>query len=280
VSGCVSRAGGLGGAGPLRGVSGVGRLGVSRRRGIALLRDVRELSASGAGLATDVPSCVSAAPGIPPTAVAPGPVPVPFPEHPAVRDLPPPDRPGLVVQGAVVQLGHPGLEFGATAYRAFMVVAGPGEVQADGVGLLLGGGAGEAAAQFGLALRGVALFAEHHVEAVTEGVPAAGAGVVGGLGGGVQGAGPVRLGVGRLRAVRHREVLQKRLDHVPRRHFAAVEAGLHTVRVALPEHRAPTGALIQAREHTVQVGHELPHPTRELIHCHRSTPVRPEHSGP
>lgn len=117
--------------------------------------------------------------------------------------------------------------------------------------------AGEQAAQLGLPFRGVALFAEHDVETVTEGVPAAGSGVVGGLGRGVQRAGPLRLDVGHLGAVLRGEVLKEGLDHVPGRHFAAVEAGLHTVRIALPEHRAPAAALIQTREQAVQVGHEL-----------------------
>jgi hypothetical protein len=85
---------------------------------------------------------------------------------------------GPVAHRAAVQLGHPGLEFGAAADRALVVVAGPGEVQADGVGLLPGGGGGEPAAQFGLPFRGIALFAEHDVEAIAEGVPAAGPGVV------------------------------------------------------------------------------------------------------
>ncbi|KUN14863.1 hypothetical protein AQI96_02950 [Streptomyces canus] len=202
---------------------------------------------------------------------------VPVPS--TVRDLAPPDRPAPAAHRPAVQLGHPGLEFGAASDGALVVVAGPGEVQADGVGLLLGGGRGEQAAQLGLPFCGIALFAEHDVEAVAEGVPAAGAGVVGGLGGGVQGTGPFRLAVGHLGAVCRGEVLKEGLDHVPGRHFAAVEAGLHTVRVALPEHRAPAAALIQARQQAVQVGHELPQPPRELIHCHRSTPVRPEHSG-
>ncbi|WP_349239939.1 hypothetical protein [Streptomyces sp. CC219B] len=143
-----------------------------------------------------------------------------------------------------------------------------------------GGGGGEQPAQFRLPFGGVALLAEHDVEAVAEGVPGAGQGVVRGERGGVQGAGTNGLGAGGFEAVARREILEQRLHHVPGRHFASVDAGLHALRIALPEHPAPAAALVKARQQTVQVVRELPHLSRELFHSHRPTPARPEHSGP
>lgn len=90
-----------------------------------------------------------------------------------------------------------------------MVVAGPGEVQADGVDIAGVGGRGEQPAQFCLSFGGIALFAEHDVEAVPEGVTAAGPGVVRGEGTGVQGAGAFRLGGGAAGAVLAGEVVQE-----------------------------------------------------------------------
>ncbi len=147
-----------------------------------------------------------------------------------------------------------------------MVVAGPGEVEADRVGLLLAVGEDERTAQFRLAFGGVPLFAEHHVEAVAEGFATAGPGIVRGEGGGVQGAGSFRLGGGAAGAVLAGEVVQECLHHVPGRYFTSVQTGLHALRVALPEHPAPAAALVQARQQSVQVVHELPHLCRELIH--------------
>lgn len=173
-----------------------------------------------------------------------------------------------------VQLRHPVTEFGAPCGGPFLVVVGPGEVEADGVGLLLGGRGGESAAQVCQPFGGVALFAEHDVEPVHEGVAAAGPGVVGGERAGVQGPELFRLPLGDLGAVFGGEVLEHRLHHVPGRHLSAVEAGLHAVGVALPEHRTPADALVEARQQSVQVARELPHPARELIHSHRSTPAQ------
>lgn len=147
-----------------------------------------------------------------------------------------------------------------------MVVAGPGQVDLNGLGLVAAGGGGEQPAQFRLPFGGVALFAEHDVEAVPDGVAPAGTGVVGGEGRRVQGAGAFRLGAGTAGAVLAGEVLQQGLHHVPGRHLAAGEAGPHALGVTLPEHPAPAAALVQARRETVQVVHELPHPSRELIH--------------
>lgn len=180
----------------------------------------------------------------------------------------------------MIQSLYPGTEFRAPDGRPFVVVAGPGEVEAEGVGLLLGGGGGQRMTQLRLAFGGVPLFAEHDVESVTEGVPAAGPGVERGQRRGMQGPDLFGLGSGGTRAVLGGQVLQQCLHHVPGRHFTPLETGPHTVGVALPEHRAPAAALIQARQQTVQVVRELPHPTRELFHCHRTTPARPEYSGP
>ncbi|CAM5568681.1 hypothetical protein SFUMM280S_04568 [Streptomyces fumanus] len=102
-----------------------------------------------------------------------------------------PLRPGRPVQP--VQPVQPCPQFRAAGRRAGVVVAGPGEVEAEGVGLRTAGRGGEAAAERGLPVGGVPLLAEHHVEPVREGVPGAGQGVPGGERGVVQGAGPARL---------------------------------------------------------------------------------------
>ncbi|EST34847.1 hypothetical protein M878_08260 [Streptomyces roseochromogenus subsp. oscitans DS 12.976] len=161
-----------------------------------------------------------------------------------------------------------------------MVVLGPGEVEAEGIGAFRGGGSGEQADQFGLALHRVALFAEHRVEAVDQDVPRAGPGVVRDERGPVQRAGAFPLGRGGRGAVHTREILQQRLHHVPRRHLAPVQAGPHAVGVALPEDPAPASALVQACQQTVQIARELPYPTGELIQGHRSAPTRPPALSP
>ncbi|WP_158102159.1 hypothetical protein [Streptomyces glaucescens] len=180
----------------------------------------------------------------------------------------------------LIEVGHADAEFGTAGGGPVVVVAGPREVAAEGVGRLPGGGGGEQASQFGQAFGGVPLLAEHHVEPVPEGGPAAGPGVVGGERGGVQGAGPVLLGGGGPGPVLGGEVLEERLHHVPGRDIPPVQAGPHTVGVAPPEHRAPSAARIQPGQQAVQVVRELPHLYRELIHSHRPLPATPEHSGP
>ncbi|WP_422962097.1 hypothetical protein [Streptomyces spinosirectus] len=154
-----------------------------------------------------------------------------------------------------------------------MVVVGPGEVEPEGIGLLPGGGGCEPAAQLRLTFGGEALFAEHRVQPVTEGLPAAGAVVVRGHRGGVQGARPLLFAGSGPWTVHRGEVMQQCLHHVPGRHLTPVETGPHTVGVALPEHGAPAAALVEARQQVVQVVRELPDPARELIHSHRSTPA-------
>ena len=134
--------------------------------------------------------------------------------------------------------------------------------------------------QLDLPFGGVLLLAEHDVQPVTEGVTGAGPGVVRGQRGRVQGPGPIRFGGCGAGTVRPGEVLQERLHHVPGRHLTPVQACLHAVGVALPEHRTPAAALVQARQQAVQVARELPHSDRELIQSHCSTPARPEHSVP
>ncbi|KOX09766.1 hypothetical protein ADL04_02765 [Streptomyces sp. NRRL B-3648] len=129
-----------------------------------------------------------------------------------------------------------------------MVVAGPGEVEAEGLGLLPGHRRGQQTGQFGLAFRGVTLLAEQDVEPVGQRVPGAGTGVERGERGGVQRAGPFPLGRRGGGAVRHAEVPQQRLHHVPRRHLAPVQAGPHAVGVAPPEHPAPAAVRVQARQ--------------------------------
>ncbi|MFI6851515.1 hypothetical protein [Streptomyces sp. NPDC050416] len=156
---------------------------------------------------------------------------------------------------------------------------GPGEVETEGVGLFAGRGGGEQAGQFRPAFGGVLLFAEHDVEPVPEGVTATGPGIVRGERGGVQGPGAFRLRARASRAVLPGEVLQQRLDHVPRRHLTPVETGPHALRVTLPEHRAPAPGRVQACQQTLQVMRELPYFTWESIRRHRSTPARPEHSA-
>jgi hypothetical protein len=160
-----------------------------------------------------------------------------------------------------------------------VVVVGPGEVEAEGVGLFAGGGGGEEAGQVRPAFGGVLLLAEHDVEPVPEGVAAAGPGVVRGERAGMQGPGAFRLRARAPRAVLPGEVLQQRLDHVPGRHLTPVETGPHALGVTLPEHRTPTPGRVQACQQTVQVMRELPYFIREPIRRHRSTPARPEHSG-
>ncbi|MGX5211604.1 hypothetical protein ACWKT3_23450 [Streptomyces violaceus] len=150
---------------------------------------------------------------------------------------------------------------------------GPGEVDAEGIGLLSGGGGSQEAAQVGLALSGVPLLTEHDVQPVPKSVATARPGIVGGERGGMQGPGAFRLRARAPGAVLPGEVLQQRLHHVPGRHLMPVEAGPHALRVALPEHRAPAFGRVKARQQTVQVLCELPDPARELIRCHRSTPA-------
>ncbi|MET8243754.1 hypothetical protein ABZV31_04540 [Streptomyces sp. NPDC005202] len=116
--------------------------------------------------------------------------------------------PGPAFHPAPIQHLHPCPEFRAAGGRAFVVVPGPGEVEVEGVGLLAGSGRGEAAAQLRLAFGRVPLLAEHDVEAVAEGVPAAGPGVVRGERGGVQGAGPFPLRRGGRGPVFRGQVLQ------------------------------------------------------------------------
>ncbi|CAM5492250.1 hypothetical protein SHIRM173S_00559 [Streptomyces hirsutus] len=161
-----------------------------------------------------------------------------------------------------------------------MVVAGPGEVGAERVGLRPAGGAGEGPAQVRVPLRRVLLLAEHHVEPVGEILPGAGPGVVGEEGGGVQATGLRRLGLGGPRAVDGTEILEQRFHHVPGRHLTPVETGPHAVGVPVPEHRAPAAGRFQPGQQPVQVVRELPDPDREHLHCHRQLPSRPEHFAP
>jgi hypothetical protein len=153
-----------------------------------------------------------------------------------------------------------------------VIVLSPGEVQADRLGLFPGGRRGKEPAQFGLAFGGIALFAEHDVEAVTEGVPAARTGVVRGQRGFVQCTGPFGLLGGRTLPVLRGDVLEKRLHDVPGRHFPAVETRAHTVRITLPEDSAPAAPLVESRHQPVQVLRELLHLSRELFYSHHPTP--------
>lgn len=184
------------------------------------------------------------------------------------------------VRGAAVDVLDAGVQFCAAGCGAFAVVMGPGQVQADGVGLLLRGGGLQPAGQFGGAFGGVALLAEHDVEPVAQGVTAAGPGVVRGERGAVQGTGPLGLLGRRGGTVRGAEVVHERLDDVPGRHLQAVQAGPHAVGVALPENGAPATALVELRHQSVQVSRELPYLSRELIQSHRILPGRLECSGP
>lgn len=185
-----------------------------------------------------------------------------------------------VVRGAAVGVLDAGAQFRTAGCGALVVVVGPGQVQADGVGLLLGGGGLEPAGELGGAFGGVALFAEHDVEPVTEGVAAAGPGVVRGEGSAVQSPGALGLlgrGGGTVRGV---EVVHERFHDVPGRHLESVQAGSHAVGVTLPENGAPATALVELRHQLVQVSRELPHLTGELIYSHRILPGRLECSGP
>ncbi len=182
---------------------------------------------------------------------------------------------GRVARLPAGQLRQAVPQFRAPRGGAGVVVPGPGEVEAQGVGLLGGGRGGQQAGQRGLAFDGVALLAEHDVEAVGQGVPRAGPGVVRRERGPVQGAGALKLGRRGGGAVLRGEVRQQRLHDVPRRHLAPVQAGPHAVGVAPPEDPAPATALLHARQQAVQVARELPLPTGESIHRHRSAPARP-----
>ncbi|MGI5429669.1 hypothetical protein [Streptomyces sp. CA-179760] len=194
------------------------------------------------------------------------------------RDTSLPEKSGAAV--AAIHAGHPPAQLRAACRRAFVVVLGPGEVEAEGVGLLPGGGRGEEAAQAGMAFGGVSLLAEHDVQPVPEGVAAARPGIVRGERGGMKGPGAFRLRARAPGTVLPGEVLQQCLHHIPGRHLMPVEAGPHALRVTLPEHRAPAAGRIQACQQTIQVVRELPDPARELIRRHRSTPARPELSAP
>ncbi len=161
-----------------------------------------------------------------------------------------------------------------------MVVVGPGEVEAEGVGRVLSGGGVEQLTQFQLPFGRVLLLTEHHVEPVAEGVTTAGTGVERGERRHVQGAGAVLLLGHGTGAVLRREVLEEGLHHVPGRHFTPAQTGLHALGIALPEHPAPTAALVEARQQSIEVVRELPHLSGELIHSHAPTPARPECSDP
>ncbi|MBM7168870.1 hypothetical protein JQK87_10670 [Streptomyces sp. G44] len=149
-----------------------------------------------------------------------------------------------------------------------MVVARPREVEVDAVRLVGGGRLGQLAAQVRLAFQGGPLFREHHGEAVLQQLAGAWAGVVRGEGRAVQGAGPGCLALGFGDAPVGRQVVEQRLHHVPGRDLHAVQAGAHAVRVALPEHAAPAGGLVQASQQFPQVPRELPCLVRQLPCCH------------
>ncbi|MFG3008865.1 hypothetical protein ACGFZB_00110 [Streptomyces cinerochromogenes] len=178
-----------------------------------------------------------------------------------------------------VQAPQACVEFGAAGCGAVVVVLGPGEVVAEGLGPFRGERGGEEAGQVGPAFRGVALFAEHDVEPVGQRVPGAGPGVVRGERGRVQRAGPFPLGRRGGGAVRPAQVLQQRLHHVPRQHLTPVQAGVHALGIPLPEHPAPAAARIETRQEGVQVVRELPHRVGELIHSHRPLPPDCRHSA-
>ena len=107
-------------------------------------------------------------------------------------------------------------EFDAAGGGAFVVVVGPGEVEAEASASSWVVAEPSRPAQFGLAFGGVALFAEHDVEPVPEGVAAAGPGVVRGERGCVQGTDPLASPGRGAGTVRGGEVLQQRLHDVPR----------------------------------------------------------------
>jgi hypothetical protein len=163
-------------------------------------------------------------------------------------------------------------QFGAARAGAFVIVLSPGEVQADRLGLFPGGGRREQPVQFGLAFDGVALFAKHDVEAVTEGVPATGTGVVRGQRGAVQSAGPFGLLSGGSLPVLRDDVLEERLHDVPGRHLPAFQARPHPLGVALPEDSAPAATAVESVHQPVQVPGELQHLSRELFYSHHPTP--------
>ncbi|MGA5277546.1 hypothetical protein ACPCKL_27915 [Streptomyces cellulosae] len=150
--------------------------------------------------------------------------------------------------GVLVEGGRPGRDLRAAGRRAAVVVLGPGEVVAEGLRLLAGGRGGEPAGQVGPAVRRVPLLAEHHVEAVAQRLPRAGARVERGGRPGVQRAGPRQLRVGGRGAVDGGEILEQRLHHVPRRRFPSFEARPHAVGVTLPEHQAPARVPVQTRQ--------------------------------
>lgn len=181
--------------------------------------------------------------------------------------------PGVgALPGAVVPGRQAAAQLGAAGRGACVVVVGPGQVEAEGLGLLGGGRGGEEAAEFGLALGGVALLAEHDVEPVLQGVAPAGPVVVGDEHGGVQRAEPLGLLLGGPGAVGRGDVLEQRLHHVPGRHLAPLHALAHAVGVAPPEHPGPAGALVDARQEAAEAVRELPRLLRELIHRHRRPP--------
>jgi hypothetical protein len=171
-----------------------------------------------------------------------------------------------------VDVVHAVAQFGAAGGGSFAIVLSPGEVEADPLGLFPGCGRRKQPAQFGLAFGGVALFAEHDVQAVTEGVAATWTGVVRGQRGVVQGAGPSGLLSGGSFPVLREDILEERLHDVPGRYFPALQTRPHTVGVALPEDPAPAAAPVEALHQPVQVPRELQYLSRELFYSHRPTP--------
>ncbi|WP_335340385.1 hypothetical protein [Streptomyces albidoflavus] len=160
-----------------------------------------------------------------------------------------------------------------------MVVLGPGEVDVEGGGRLLGGGGGAVGGEFPEAFGGVAPLAEHHVEPAGEGGGRARPAVVRGGGGGVQRAGGGRLGTGRRRALVRGEVLEQGVDHVPGRQFAPREAGPHAVGVAFQEDGQPPGPPVEAGREPGQEPREVDRRARELCHCHRCPPPTDRRPG-
>lgn len=188
--------------------------------------------------------------------------------------------PGAAVHRPSVQRVDTGTDLGAPGCRAVVVVAGPRQIEAEGVALLLGGGRGKRTPQFREPFGGIALFAQHDVEPVAESVTTARPCVVRGEGGGVQGPGPLGLPRRRPVTVLGAQILEDGLHDVPGRYLPAVQAGPHPVGVALPEHTAPAAALVEPGQQAGEVLRELPYLVRELFHCHcvhptpdRSTPI-------